>query len=249
MAQLESAGYVEVTGRPFESGRAYRDARLAGAGGGPQNRRDPVRLRGASRGPWSNGKDGGPLNRKCAFDSRRCQDPWCSRCGRSWLDGHKGNKIIYLNGRSACTQDREVLHNFNADGFDSLYPRYEGGRAPRRGTTASALTGAAKAGPYVHRRSECRDSLGSVAGARDPVEQVTCCGGPSFTKPRQHGIDNLANVCSAAHCVSPQIHASLMVDPPGRADFRWPYRSRAGRLPGCKKAHGSFRRLSDKGPP
>ncbi len=25
---------------------------------------------------------------------------------------------------------REVLHNFNADGFDSLYPRYAGGRPP-----------------------------------------------------------------------------------------------------------------------
>ena len=26
---------------------------------------------------------------------------------------------------------RDVLHNFNADGFDSLYPRYRGGRPPR----------------------------------------------------------------------------------------------------------------------
>lgn len=25
---------------------------------------------------------------------------------------------------------REVLHNFNDDGFDSLYPRYKGGRPP-----------------------------------------------------------------------------------------------------------------------
>lgn len=23
---------------------------------------------------------------------------------------------------------REVIHNFNADGFDALYPRYRGGR-------------------------------------------------------------------------------------------------------------------------
>ena len=28
---------------------------------------------------------------------------------------------------------REVIHNFNADGFDSLYPKYRGGR-PRRFT-------------------------------------------------------------------------------------------------------------------
>jgi len=26
---------------------------------------------------------------------------------------------------------RDVIHNFNADGFDSLYPRYKGGRAPK----------------------------------------------------------------------------------------------------------------------
>ncbi len=26
---------------------------------------------------------------------------------------------------------RDVLHNFTADGFDSLYPRYAGGRPPR----------------------------------------------------------------------------------------------------------------------
>ncbi|GEM_PF-3373679 len=25
---------------------------------------------------------------------------------------------------------REVIHNFNVDGFDSLYPRYRGGRPP-----------------------------------------------------------------------------------------------------------------------
>ena len=78
VAQQESATAPEAVGRPFESGRGYRDAHLAGAGGGPQNRRGPVRSRGASRGPWSNGKDGGPLNRKRASDSRRA-DPGCSR--------------------------------------------------------------------------------------------------------------------------------------------------------------------------
>ena len=25
---------------------------------------------------------------------------------------------------------RDVIHNFNADGFDALYPRYRGGRPP-----------------------------------------------------------------------------------------------------------------------
>jgi len=31
-------------------------------------------------------------------------------------------------------QVREVIHNFNADGFDARYPKYRGGR-PRRFTT------------------------------------------------------------------------------------------------------------------
>jgi hypothetical protein len=26
---------------------------------------------------------------------------------------------------------RDVIHNFNSEGFDSLYPRYKGGRAPK----------------------------------------------------------------------------------------------------------------------
>ena len=26
---------------------------------------------------------------------------------------------------------RDVIHNFNTDGFDSLYPRYAGGRPPK----------------------------------------------------------------------------------------------------------------------
>ena len=41
---------------------------------------------------------------------------------------------------------RDVLHNFNLDGFDSLYPRYAGGRPPvftlaqRREVTRCALS-------------------------------------------------------------------------------------------------------------
>ena len=36
--------------------------------------------------------------------------------------------------RVAFTSDdrvRDVIHNFNADGFDSLYPKYRGGRPPK----------------------------------------------------------------------------------------------------------------------
>jgi transposase len=41
---------------------------------------------------------------------------------------------------------RDVIHNFNADGFDALYPRYRGGRPPkftlpeRRAITKTALS-------------------------------------------------------------------------------------------------------------
>lgn len=41
---------------------------------------------------------------------------------------------------------RDVIHNFNADGFDALYPRYRGGRPPkftlpeRRAITKMALS-------------------------------------------------------------------------------------------------------------
>src|SRR5262249_60583005 len=48
---------------------------------------------------------------------------------------------------------RDVIGNFNADGFDSLYPRYRGGRAPkftlgqRRGVKKNAKTPPAGHGP------------------------------------------------------------------------------------------------------
>src|SRR3954464_2165741 len=46
---------------------------------------------------------------------------------------------------------RDVIHNFNADGFDSLYPRYRGGR-PRRFTLPERreITKAAKSRPAEH---------------------------------------------------------------------------------------------------
>jgi transposase len=34
---------------------------------------------------------------------------------------------------------RDVLHNFNLDGFDSLYPRYRGGRPPMFTLTQGAV--------------------------------------------------------------------------------------------------------------
>lgn len=40
---------------------------------------------------------------------------------------------------------REVIHNFNADGFESLYPKYSGGRPPT--FTLPRLAGAHPAAP------------------------------------------------------------------------------------------------------
>ena len=36
-------------------------------------------------------------------------------------------KIAFTSEDRVC----DVIRNFNADGFDSLYPKYEGGRAPK----------------------------------------------------------------------------------------------------------------------
>ena len=36
-------------------------------------------------------------------------------------------KVAFTSGGHV----RDVIHNFNADGFDSLYPRYRGGRPPK----------------------------------------------------------------------------------------------------------------------
>jgi transposase len=33
---------------------------------------------------------------------------------------------------------RDVIHNFNADGFSSLYPKYKGGRPPKVQLAAAA---------------------------------------------------------------------------------------------------------------
>jgi Winged helix-turn helix len=43
---------------------------------------------------------------------------------------------------------REVIHNFNADGFDSLYPKYRGGRPPT--FTLAAAAGARVRGLTRH---------------------------------------------------------------------------------------------------
>lgn len=44
----------------------------------------------------------------------------------------QGMSVPQIAGLAFTSEDRvrDVLHNFNADGFDSLYPRYRGGRPP-----------------------------------------------------------------------------------------------------------------------
>src|SRR5262249_24784278 len=44
--------------------------------------------------------------------------------------GMDGARIVKV-GFTSEDRVRDVLHNFNADGFDSLYPRYKGGRPPK----------------------------------------------------------------------------------------------------------------------
>ncbi len=44
----------------------------------------------------------------------------------------QGMSVAQIAGLAFTSEDRvrDVLHNFNADGFESLYPRYAGGRPP-----------------------------------------------------------------------------------------------------------------------
>src|ERR1700687_2722422 len=72
---------------------------------------------------------------------------------------------------------RDVLHNFNADGFDSLYPRYAGGRPPVF-TLAQRreIKKIAKSRPAEHGLPFSRWSLAKLAGflvAEGVVEDIS----------------------------------------------------------------------------
>jgi transposase len=45
----------------------------------------------------------------------------------------QGMNVAQIAKVAFTTEDRvrDVIHNFNTDGFDSLYPRYKGGRPPK----------------------------------------------------------------------------------------------------------------------
>ena len=53
---------------------------------------------------------------------------------------------------------REVIHNFNADGFDSLYPRYAGGRPPT--FTLSSAARSRRSRSVARRITACRSRRG-----------------------------------------------------------------------------------------
>jgi hypothetical protein len=57
--------------------------------------------------------------------------PW--RRAQMVLWSAQGMSVPRIAGLAFTSEDRvrDVLHNFNADGFSSLYPRYAGGRPPK----------------------------------------------------------------------------------------------------------------------
>ena len=69
---------------------------------------------------------------------------------------------------------RDVIHNFNADGFEALYPRHRGGRAPtftlpeRRQIKQVALSRPADHGLAVSTPHDEAASLSSGGVAADP---------------------------------------------------------------------------------
>ena len=72
---------------------------------------------------------------------------------------------------------RDVIHNFNTDGFDSLRPRYAGGRPPKFDTEArAAITQIALARPSDHGLPFSTWSLSKLAdclAAKGVVEDIS----------------------------------------------------------------------------
>src|SRR6266496_3567532 len=78
----------------------------------------------------------------------------------------QGMNVAQIAGLAFTSEDRvrDVLHNFNSDGFESLYPRYSGGRPPvftlaRR----REIKKIAKSGPAGHGLPFSRWSLAKLA--------------------------------------------------------------------------------------
>src|SRR4051794_874952 len=65
---------------------------------------------------------------------------WCWRRAQMVLLSAQGMPVAKIAEVTFTSPDRvrDVLHNFTADGFDSLYPRYAGGRPPKFDLTQRA---------------------------------------------------------------------------------------------------------------
>jgi transposase len=91
----------------------------------------------------------------------------------------QGMSVPQIAGLACTSEDRvrDVLHNFNAGGFDSLYPRYAGGRPPVF-TLAQRreIKKIAKSAPAGHGLPSSRWSLAKLAGflvAEGVVEDIS----------------------------------------------------------------------------
>ncbi|MGH3410969.1 MAG: IS630 family transposase [Streptosporangiaceae bacterium] len=91
----------------------------------------------------------------------------------------QGMSVAQIAGLAFTSEDRvrDVLHNFNADGFESLYPRYAGGHPPVF-TLAQRhqIKKIAKSRPAGHGLPFSRWSLAKLAGflvAEEVVEDIS----------------------------------------------------------------------------
>jgi transposase len=79
----------------------------------------------------------------------------------------QGMSVPQIAGLAFTSEDRvrDVLRNFNADGFSSLYPRYAGGRPPKFTLPQRReIKAIAKSKPAEHGLPFSRWSLAKLAG-------------------------------------------------------------------------------------
>lgn len=100
----------------------------------------------------------------CATSPTRRATGCCASCGAAGADGAavgSGHGRAGHRQRDVTSHDRvrDVLHNFNLDGFDSLYPRCAGGRPP-----TFTLAGPSIRGPDRHLGCTWTGSGASICG-------------------------------------------------------------------------------------
>lgn len=93
-----------------------------------------------------------------------------------WAQGMEAPQIAEVTFTSA-DRVRDVIHNFNTDGFDSLRPKYAGGRPPKFDTAhRAAITQIALAKPGDHGLPFSTWSLSKLADylvAQGVVEDIS----------------------------------------------------------------------------